>query len=72
MIRHLHRSGLGESLSGEARLFRAGFGVDGFDLLIPKRLARSGMSLSIGKSIHDRKGRMGCKPNWLRMQTHIS
>ena len=26
-------------MRGEARLFPAGFGVDGFDLLLPKRLA---------------------------------
>ena len=47
--------GMGESLRGDARLFPAGFGVDGFDLLLPKTLARSGMSLSIGLNIHDRK-----------------
>ena len=49
---------MGESLSGEARLFPAGFGVDGFDLLLPNRLARSGVSMSIGKSTHDRKGKL--------------
>ena len=52
--------GIGESLKGDARLFPAGFGVDGFDLMLPKRLARSGVSLSIGLNIHDRK-----RPNGL-------
>ena len=45
----------GGSLRGDARFFPAGFGVDGFDLLLPKRLARSGVSLSIELNIHDRK-----------------